>query len=480
MSVLSRVVEGAGDWVGVVREALDAERATPKQPPRSRDELAFLPAAIEVQETPPRPAGRAILWAVVAALAIAIVWAAVGTVDEVAVANGKLVPSDEVKRVQPLDSGIVAAIHVENGETVRAGAPLITLDPTETDADVSGLGDQLAAIKIEIARLTAANADPTTENFSAPPDLAGHPTEGIQHTLMRAQRAEHLARLAKIDQERAELEAELDDLRAQRAALERTTPILREKVERLGGLSARGNYSEIRLMDDQVALAEREGELEGAAHQASRVQAKLRGLARARDQAVAEFRAARLGELAEAKRREIEFGQELAKAVDRAKRRILRAPVDGRVTDLAVHTIGGVVSPAEDLMGVVPADSRLEAEVRLENKDVGFVRPGDAAAIKVETFTFTRYGVVDAVVESINPNAQTAEAGGDPDAAQASDLFYPTRLTLARTEMAVRGDTVALAPGMRVTAEIKTGKRSFLSFVLTPIVRAIGETGRER
>jgi hemolysin D len=206
-----------------------------------------------------------------------------------------------------------------------------------------------------------------------------------------------------------------------------------------------------------------------------------------RAEAVAEFRRRATADLAEAERKVAALAEELVKARTRTRLLSLTAPIDGTVQQLAVHTIGGVVTSAQPVLVVVPHDARLEIEAMISNRDIGFVRSGQAAEIKVDAFDFTRFGLVHGTVESLSQDAIARDRDGDrarriePRGGDGSqDLSFAARIRLERTRLDVAGTEVNLAPGMTVTVEIKTGRRSVLSFLLSPIARYRQDALRER
>jgi hemolysin D len=227
----------------------------------------------------------------------------------------------------------------------------------------------------------------------------------------------------------------------------------------------------LQYLEIEQQRVEKVQELAMAQHRLDR---DLAALAEARAQSVLvemEFRRGRLAELAEVETRVASLAQEVVKASQRAKIQRLVAPIDGLVQQLTVHTVGGVVTPAQSLMVVVPAADRLEVEAWIENKDIGFVQVGQPAEVKIDTFPFTRYGSVGARVVTVSGDAVAQERGG---------LAYLTRLDLARTTLMVDGRAVNLSAGMSVTAEIKTGTRRVIELVLSPLLRHAWESGRER
>ena len=223
-------------------------------------------------------------------------------------------------------------------------------------------------------------------------------------------------------------------------------------------------------------------------------EAAVAAIIQTRAQTVAEFRRTVLDELNKAEAKASGLVQDVAKAEQRAKFQTLTAPVDGVVQQLAVHTVGGVVTPAQALLVLVPQESQLEIEAMISNRDIGFVRPGQDAEIKVDTFTFTRYGLLHGKVLGVSqdaisrdkPQDKQNEKGGAPGADNASseakgqEMSYAARVSLDRTQMQIDDNLVNLGLGMAVTVEIKTGERTVLSYLLSPIMRYKHETLRER
>jgi hemolysin D len=454
---------------------------------RRRDEQAFLPAALEIAETPPSPIGRAISITVMAIFTLAVVWASIGQVDIVSTATGRIVPSGRTKIVQPFETGVVRAIHVKDGDQVKAGDVLVELDPTMNNAERQRLESDLMALRVDAARLRASlvldGGDPLAQ-FDPP---AGAP-EGLVNTerqLVVDQVAEQRAKLGAIDRQLAQKDAERQSFAATVAKLEATIPILQQRVDIRKYLSDREYGSKLTYLETLTDLVERQKELGVQQSHMREAEAAVGALQETRLQTGAEYRRTRLGELASAEQKANSLQQDLVKAVERSKLQVLTAPVDGTVQQLAIHTVGGVVTAAQALLAVVPADSPLEVEAMVSNRDVGFIHAGQEAQIKVDTFTFTRYGLLHGTVQSVSSDAVARDrsSGPPPDAAlgsQGQEMSYVARVTLDRTHMDVDGKSVNLGPGMGVTVEIKTGERRLIGYLLSPLMRFRQESLRER
>jgi hemolysin D len=460
---------------------------------RNAAEREFLPAALEILETPASPAGRAIAFTIILFFAAAIAWAWLGEIDIIATAPGKIVPSGRTKLVQPFETGVVRAIHVRDGQRVKAGEVLIELDPTISAAERDRLAKELVAAKLDAARLAALLSDgPDPAASFAPPAGASAGDIQLERTLLQNQLEEHQAKLAGIDRQLAQNTANRDAVKATVEKLTASIPLLRQRVEVRKYLAEREVGSRLQYLEIQQDLVEHQQELNVQRARLVEAEAALASLKEQRRQAEAEFRRSNLVDLTQTQQKAASLQEELVKAQEHASLQTLAAPVDGTVQQLAVHTEGGVVTPAQPLMVIVPAESRLEIEAMVSNRDIGFVHVGEPAEIKVDTFNFTRYGLLHGEVVGISQDAivrdkpqdksdaGAANALGDSSEPKGQELVYAARISLDRTAMEVEGRTVNLGPGMAVTAEIKTGQRRVIEFLLSPLLRARQSALRER
>jgi len=464
----------------------------PNQPPKKRkrnaDELAFLPAALEIVESPPSPVGRAIGGTIILLFVLALAWACFGEIDIVASAQGKIVPTGRTKVIQPLEIAVVRAIHVRDGQTVKAGEVLIELDPTINAAEVSRLKNELIAAQVNVARLKAALTE--SDTFQAPPG-ASQELVATQRNFLVSQVGEYRAKVGALARQAEQKEAESATSAAMVSKLEATIPVLRQRYEIRRTLANAEIGSKLQYLEMLQAVTEQEQELAVQKSRLRETQAAVRALVETQKQVKAEYQKTVLDELSKNEPKATSLEQELVKAEQRTKLQILTAPVDGVVQQLAVHTAGGVVTPAQALLVVVPTDSRLEVEAMIPNRDIGFVEPGQAAEIKVDTFSFTKYGLLSGHVISVSQDsisrnkterpgerAQGAEMTSSEPTGQ--ELLYSARVALDRTHMQIDNKTVNLSPGMAVTVEIKTGERTVLSYLLSPLLRFRQESLRER
>jgi hemolysin D len=460
---------------------------------RSPAELAFLPAALEVVETPPSPIGRAISGVIILLFCAALGWAWWGTIDIVASATGKIVPTGRVKLVQPFETGVVRAIQVQDGQSVKAGDLLIELDPTASLAERDHLRDDLLAERLNIARLRAAIAggeDPLADFI--PPVGADPVLVNTQRQLLLNQTAEQRAKVAALIRQEKQKEAEQATTAATIHKLEIMIPAIQPRVEIRKELFEKQLGSKLAYFEVLQLLLDQQEELNVQKSHLHEAEAAAAAVRETRAQVVAEYQHTLSDDLAKSEQKANGLVQDLIKAEQRTRFQELTAPVDGVVQQLAVHTLGGVVTPAQTLLVVVPSDSRIEIEAMVSNRDIGFVRPGQDAEIKIDTFNFTRYGLLHGKVLSISqdaiirdkPQDRQAERGAgalnETSEPSGQELNYSARISLDRTVMAVDDGTVNLSPGMAVTVEIKTGSRTILSYLLSPLLRYRQESLHER
>jgi hemolysin D len=457
-------------WTAV-RDALDNERLRSRAVLRT-EETDFLPAALEVVERPVSPTARVTTWLLLGLLAAALLWLVLGRVDVVASAPGKLVPADDVKLIQPGAAGIVHAILVRDGQTVRAGQPLVELDPTVSDADAAQARKALETAELDAARLRAilSALDGRGLRF-APPAGTSSEVADTQVALARAQLAEIQAGSQTRAADTRAARASRAEAQIQADKLDETLPLLDEQIAANEKLLEKGYVSKLRVIEMRRQRIAAARDRDAALATARKAEAQIAAAGGNFSQSAAEARVRILADLARAESDARLRKEELTKAAKRSSLQRLVSPVDGTVTQLAVHTVGGVVEAAKPIMVIVPARGKLIAEVTIANKDVGFIAAGQPVALKVEAFPFTRYGAVPGKLEHISSDAVQDEKRG---------LIYTARVTLDRATIVRDGRAIPLTPGMAVTADIRTGQRSLASYLLSPIDEIRTTAARER
>ena len=435
-----------------------------------KEELEFLPAVLEIQESPPSPLGRIMLWVFVAFFIIAIAWAIIGKIDIVAVAQGKIIPGDRIKVIQPLEIGTVLAIHVQEGQTVKQGDPLIELDATSSGADQQRLRNELMTAQLDAARLRALSATAPETAFTLPAH-ADRAQAALQKQMLRNQLEEQAARLSALDSAITQRQAEYATTQDTVAKLEATLPLITQRTQSLKNLADKKLVAENSYLELEQQRLEQHHDLATQRNRLHEITAAIASAEQQRLALHAEFKRTTLTELAKTEERITALHQELIKAQQRTTLQRLTAPVSGVVQQLAIHTVGGVVTPAQQLMVIVPNEHTLEVEALVQNKDIGFVHAGQAAEIKIETFPFTKYGIIDAEIRHLSNDAIADEKLG---------LIYAARVLMKTSVINVEGKQVNLTPGMAVTVEIKTGKRRLIEYFLSPLLQYTQESVRER
>ena len=450
-----------------------SQRSETDTPALQAHEAQFLPAALALRDTPVHPAPRITLWLIIAFAVIAVLWATFGRIDVVATAVGKIIPNDRTKVIQPMETAVVKAIHVRDGQAVTLGQVLIELDATTAAADSERLRNEALTARLEALRaeaLLAALAGGRAPRLQA---LDGVDAGRLlaEQSQTTGQYQEYQARQLQLQAEIARRRAELQATQDQVVKLEQTAPIARQRAQDYQKLVKENFISQHGYLEREQARIEQEQDLASSRSKVAEIRAALMEAQQQQATLTAETRRQLLDQHNLAVQKAASLEQEWVKADQRGRLMYMTAPVAGTVQQLAVHTVGGVVTPAQPLMVIVPKDNVLEVEAMLPNKDIGFVNPGQDAEVKVETFPFTKYGTIHGTITQVSSDAIQDEKLG---------LIYSTRVKLARDTLRVENKTVRLTPGMAVTVEVKTGKRRVIEYFLSPLMQVTSESLRER
>ncbi|WP_434563055.1 HlyD family type I secretion periplasmic adaptor subunit [Pseudomonas sp. Z4-20] len=444
-------------------------------PTRLAHEVQFLPASLELQDKPSHPAPRIFMWTIMTFAALALLWACFGKIDVVATATGKIIPSGKTKIIQASETAVIKAIHVRDGQSVKAGQLLLELDSTSADADVGRVRGDLLAARVDSARASAMLE--AINQRTSPRSLEGTiPEADPAHVLaaerwLQGQYQEYRSSLDQADAEIQQRQADIQSARIQVASLQKTLPIAVKLADDYERLLQKQYIARHAYLEKEQARLDLERQL--SVQQASVLQstAARQEAERRRDGIVAQSRRAMLDLLQQADQKIATFSQDLTKARYQEALTTIESPVDGTVQQLEVHTVGGVITPAQQLMVLVPDGQPVEVEAMLENKDVGFVRAGQAVTVKVETFTFTKYGTINGEVISVSRDAIEDEKRG---------LVYSSKIHLDKEILNVNGTDIKLSPGMAITAEVKTDTRRVIEYFLSPLQQHVSESLRER
>jgi len=438
---------------------------------------SFSPGILSVQSRPPHPFPRVVLVTFFLLFTSALVWATVGRLDIVAVAQGKLIPSTYVKIVQPAEAGLIREILVREGQRVEEGQTLMRMDTTQADADFRSVLEEYARARLDLRRTEAELGGVVFEQ------QAGDDATLYQEVLLQYESDVRALESAIAEQTAAVERAEKELALAQetKEKLEKILPLYRKEEEAYLKLSRQGHIGSMELVEKTRMRIEKEEEYQAqdliiARESAAKLQAQ-----RKIEQLVSENESRLRAERAQIAEKLNRLAAEMEKQKHRRSLMELKAPQSGIVKDLATHTVGTVTQPGTILMTLVPISDVLRAEVWLPNQDVGFVRPGHEVKLKLTAFQFQKYGMVDGVVEHVAADSLDSSANGSAkEGADTSTLMYRTLIGLRQQQLNVDGVSYDLVPGMQVVAEVKLGDRTVLEYLLSPVRKAFHDAGRER
>lgn len=463
----------------------------------------FLPAAIEILETPAAPGRVALMLVLCSLCVIALVWSAVGHLDIHAVAQGKIITDGYSKVVQPYEQGKVLALNVKNGAKVKAGDLLVELDPVDAATDVKAYTDIATATLGEIARRQAAVA--TAAAFPIRPLLPAFKiqfSDGLDDATRIREQAVLTADIQQLADQIGNLDLQIGQKIATRKRLNMSIAFQNELIQTLQDRVSMRSESfklsvgtKVNLFDALESLDKSRSALASDKGQLIETEAGIQELASRKATALSDFIASNTTKLAEAEKRNLENNPRLAKATNRLERTKLFAPIDGTVQQLTITTLGQVVTPGQQLLVLVPSSGTLQVEAYISNTDIGFIRLGQKAAIKIDAFPFTRYGTIEATVSAIateaideqearrrEANIVSAATGssGPAGSGQQQAFVFPVTLSLSTPSIVIDGNSIPLTPGMTVTAEIRTESRRVIDYVLSPIRKTTSESLHER
>jgi hemolysin D len=460
----------------------------------------FLPAAIELLETPPSPVSIAAIWVICGIFTAALAWSYFGWLEIYAVAQGRIQPSGRSKVLQSLDPGKVATIAVANGTRVGVGDLLIELDARETAADQEEQKRDLESALAEVARRRAAIDTARSGAKELPkviyPAGTSQDIQARENAVLVADLSQLLSSRATLLAQRAERLATCDRLKASIAAREKLIAVDKEHVDMRETLNQTKAASRAQVIETIQQYQAQVTTQAGEKGQLAENEVALFTLDRKLDETTSQFIADQTQKLVESARKADRFKGEFVKANTKHERTRLTAPISGTVQQLAITTVGQVVSPGQPLMTIVPYDAPIEIEALIQNQDIGFVQPGQPAVVKIESFPFTRYGTVDGIVLQVSRDAvdeREAELLSDPksggrtqfttasrDLSKNQNLVFPATIALAKKSINVDGKDIPLSPGMAVTVEVLTGHRRALDYVLSPLREVASSSAHER
>jgi len=433
---------------------------------------SFYPSASELEISPPPPVGRALLWCLTTFVTLAIAWASLSEVKIVSRATGQVITSGRSKVVQAPSEGLVAEIRVREGQSVSAGDILISLDTALIDADQRRQTSELREARAKDRRLRTllnqvqqgVEREPYGDDYSidhTPPELR----------LVASELARYRAQLDSSGHEIRTQQHLLNQTLALVAKLEQTLPLVDEQAAKLKSLMAQKLQPRLNWLDVERKRIEQVHDLRSAQARASEIRARIDQLEQNRIALQAGFRAEWLDQLVHSSHALEALESEQLKLEERRARHVLRSPVDGVVQRVGATSVGTVVSAGQALVTLVPIGERLELEALVQNRDIGFVVPGQLARVKLDAFPFTRYGTVDGTIRHVSQDAVQSESG---------QLVFPARVELAVQAIKIADANVRLTPGMTAQIDVTTGTRTIMDYLISPLLRFKDESFQER
>lgn len=435
-----------------------------------REDVDFMPATVAALFQRPPPPAFLIVRASLLLCAVALVWAAVANVDEITVGEGKVIPSSQVQVIQNLEGGIVGGILVKVGDMVRKDQVVIQLDETRFASSAGETKAKNLALMAKVARL---EAEAEGKPLVAPPGLAGSDPKLVADEMrLHGNRQQELAAaLAVLRQQVSQRSQEISEKRARQRQLEESHSLVAQELKMSKPLQAQGVMSEVEILRIERSVSETRGELEATRLAIPRLEAQLAEARSKLDGQIAKFRSDAANELAQAKAELAGTSASSLAVEDRLARTAIRTPVAGIVKQIKANTVGGVIQPGMDIMEIVPLEDSLLIEAKIRPADVGFLRPGQPATVKITAYDFSIYGGLEATVENITADSITNDKG---------ESFYLVRVRTTRNALGNEAAHLTIIPGMLATVHIHTGKKSVLGYLLKPIIKARQEALRER
>ncbi|GBG15216.1 membrane fusion protein, adhesin transport system [Novimethylophilus kurashikiensis] len=410
---------------------------------------------------------------VLAFILVFFVWAYFAQIDEITVGEGKVIPSSQVQVIQNLEGGIVSAIPVKVGDLVHKGDIVMRLDPTRFS---SSLGETQAKHDALVAKVARLEAESTGQAFQAPADLLKTNPQLIseERMLMVNRQQELETALTVLRQQADQRQQEVSEKKARVKQLEESYNLVSQELKMSKPLAAQGVMSDVEILRLERQLSDVKGEMDEARLAIPRLEQAI-GEAKSKISAsIAKFRSDAANDLNTARAELASTSATSIAAVDRLTRTEVRAPVTGFIKQLKVTTVGGVIQPGMEVMEIVPLEDTLLIETKIRPSDVGFIRPGQEATVKITAYDFSIFGGLDAEVENITADTITTEKGDK------SESFYLVRVRTKSTTFSASKKKLPIMPGMMATVHIRTGKKTILQYLLKPIIKAKSDALRER
>lgn len=436
-----------------------------------REDIDFMGETAAAALQGPPAYSHAVIWITLTFVVAFVIWAGFANIGETTVGDGKVIPSSQIQVVQNLEGGIVSDIKVKVGDVVRKNQVLMLIDDTRYASSFQENKSKNDAQTAKIARLTA---EVSGRPFELPakfrkenPDLADR-----ELTLFRSRQAEFNANTAIFRQQMDQRTQELKEKRGRLVQINTSLELLNKELTMSRPLVAQGAMSEVELLRLERQANDLKGELESTRITIPRLEAAVAEARNKSESYVAKFRADALAELNQVRAEQEGTAATSVALKDRVERAVVRSPMNGTVKSVKVTTIGGVVQPGSELLEIVPLEDSLLVEARVKPRDIAFLRPGQEALVKITAYDFSIYGGFPAKLEHISADSITDEKKGDS--------YYLVRVRTTSNAPARSETPLAIIPGMTATVHIQTGEKTFLQYLLKPIIKTKEMAFRER
>lgn len=413
---------------------------------------------------------RLTIWCLIAFFISMLVWAHFAVIDEVTRGDGKAIPSSKLQKIQNLEGGIVAELFIHEGQIVQIGDPLLRLDDTRFASNAGETEADRLSWKLRLERLSAETQGRalsiSAETRAKAPGLADS-----EESLYESRQQQLRDEVAGLQEQLIQRQQELREFASKQSQYRSSLNLLRQEIQMSEPLVAEGAISQVEVLRLKRAEVENRGQLDATSLAIPRAESAIKEVERKIDETRGRFRSEALAQMNEA-RTELSKSEATGKALeDRVNRTLVTSPVRGIVKQLLVNTIGGVIQPGSDLVEIVPLDDTLLVETRIRPQDIAFLHPGQEAVVKFTAYDYTIYGGLKAKLEQISADTITDEEGNS---------FYLIKLRTDRSHLGTEAHPLLIIPGMVASVDIITGKKSILSYLLKPILRARSEALRER
>ena len=431
----------------------------------------FLPESLKLEKTSASPVGRIIIWVIMLLFVCSLIWSAVGRIDIVSVAQGRIIPDGYSKPVQSIIAAKVKSLHVGEGDVVRQGQLLLELDNTQLTHEQDNIKQQLEMRKQEQMRLMQLltlidnlSGTSTGSSLDASPNVSLDKVANVRWQAFADGFNTRLQQKEKLIKHSMTIQHEIKKLEA-------LTPIIARQLENQRTLADKKYISQQQFLESRKKLITLKFDLQANRARYQENLASIIEIEKLLKQSVSQFRHDLHTEKVDLEKQQLQLTTQLKKNYQQLSQTRLKASVSGVVQQLQIRNADYVVKPAENLMLIVPSDSQYRVEAFIENKDIGFIEEGALVEIKIDGFPFTRYGVIHGVVELISADSIT-----DKNVNSA----YKAIIKIAEQHLNFADKKLPLSAGMNVQAEIITGQRTVLDYFLSPLVKQVKESIRER